>query len=97
MNRFKRIASRGWLNKALSILTFGYFPASGDSVLPVDWCVSDTVLHTWTAITERLHYWLSTDERLHAWAVSSASPHDWTTSDTALHTWTMTDETAECD
>jgi len=26
MNRFKRIASRGWLGKALSVLTFGYFP-----------------------------------------------------------------------
>jgi len=26
MNRFKRIASRGWLGKALNVLTFGYFP-----------------------------------------------------------------------
>jgi len=26
MNRFKRIASRGWLGNALSVLTFGYFP-----------------------------------------------------------------------
>jgi len=28
MNRFRRIASRGWLGKALSVLTFGYFPYS---------------------------------------------------------------------
>lgn len=26
MNRFKRIAHHGWLGKALSVLTFGYFP-----------------------------------------------------------------------
>jgi len=26
MNRFKRIASRGWLGNALSVLTVGYFP-----------------------------------------------------------------------
>lgn len=26
MSRFKRIASRGWLGNALSVLTYGYFP-----------------------------------------------------------------------
>lgn len=26
MNRFKRIAHRGWLGRFLSIATFGYFP-----------------------------------------------------------------------
>lgn len=26
MDRFKRIAHRGWLGRALSVLTFGYFP-----------------------------------------------------------------------
>lgn len=30
MNRVKRIASRGWLGKALSVLTFGYFPYQVD-------------------------------------------------------------------
>lgn len=28
MNRVKRIAHRGWLNKATLIFTFGHYPAS---------------------------------------------------------------------
>lgn len=27
MNRVKRIFTRGWLSKAVSVLTFGYYPA----------------------------------------------------------------------
>jgi hypothetical protein len=31
MNRFKRIATHGWLSQALSVFTFGYYP-SGQTV-----------------------------------------------------------------
>jgi len=43
MNRFRRIASRGWLGKALNILTFGYFPVSDDGVVIVRYVVSANV------------------------------------------------------
>jgi len=43
MNRFRRIASRGWLGKALNVLTFGYFPVSDDGVVIVRYVVSASV------------------------------------------------------
>lgn len=48
MDRFKRIAHRGWLRRFLTVATFGYFPAQ-DETIHADWCITGAaVVSDWT-------------------------------------------------
>lgn len=97
MNRFKRIATRGWLGRSLSIATFGYFPYTENVI--ADWCVSDAALQDWTTADVPIHDWILADAA-HTWTVSDALTDAitsvWSATDTALNTWTAADMTRDC-
>lgn len=96
MDRTRRILSRGWLSRTLSVLTFGYFPVHDEPDAISDWCISDAVRHLWSQVDATIHGWTVVDATRYDWSTTDATRYDWTSVDAIRHTWTLSDVTRDC-
>lgn len=99
MQRFKRIATHGWLDRALSIFTFGYYPFSEVPPVPgpVDWCVGDERLYAWAANAIPLSSWCAGAAHASTWAAAVASVQSWSVTVAPSYTWSTSVEVFTCE
>lgn len=96
MDRFKRIAHRGWLRRFLSVATFGYFPAQ-DEIIHADWCITAaTVVSDWTTTGTVPTDWMTTGVTVSDWTATGATATDWALTGATVTNWTLTAEVICC-
>jgi hypothetical protein len=96
MNRVKRIATRGWLRRAITIATFGYFPLV-DGAPHVDWCITSVATVTdWTTSAATVTDWATSAASVTDWATSAATITNWSTSMATVVNWSLSVEVICC-
>lgn len=98
MQRFKRIAHRGWLRRAITVATFGYYPRTdGERTIIADWCIGHKRLHEWAlGCRQVLHRWTISDSRQYEWTTQHNIMQQWAVGDSRQYRWSIRIYTVEC-